>query len=575
MRTPARAGALSVAVFTVLALMAPAVPGAGAAEASTSTAQVDIDVPTHVDLAGVVDVRFTITADPDHEPTSATVSLGHTDDLSYRLPLVKSVEIAPGECVTECTFVVPMDTVAWTRPAAGEPDANIYDYTQPLSVTVDDAAGGAWSRIDVRVDNNRPDFGCHSPCSGPGHLLADADGTLTEQYQFESYQGTPSEILVWVEGRPEIADDRIEVAPGPLWSTTTTYSTNVGQLPTGRYELWAVAFTAEGVASEPKKRTFYVDHGPVADYAWTDLARPAGTLGLPLLPADMSGWARPTVRVDASPTTDVWVAAVEMLVDGQVRFARGDMTTPGGVEVSPTWSGPALAGGAHEVVFEVTDNRGQVATMTAPQIEVDPGPTGTLRVRGDLVEQGNRPTLDARFTAYPGTTLSAWKVQVDDLVVAEGTCAPEATPCPTDVPVSVLWPKADQFRAQGPHSVLITADDDLGMHFAKQIQVPALPGTQASLAAAKNRVRRGAWNRYVGRVLKTDGRPLRRAPVRFQRRPLGETRWVTVVESTTNRYGRAAAEVRVRRSADFRLVVPAKRGSWGGSVSRRLRTWVL
>jgi hypothetical protein len=270
----------------------------------------------------------------------------------------------------------------------------------------------------------------------------------------------------------------------------------------------------------------------------------------------------------------VWTTRAELLFGDRVVLGRELAKSSTPLEVTVPWPRFSYPGGVHPVIFRLTDNRGLTTTQRLGSVELADGARSAFTVSRDLIEEGSRlPMITGSFTAYPGTTIREWRVQVDDRVVASGSCTGD-TGCPNQVPVSVRWPGDEDFRHVGSHSVLVTADDDLGVHHARLFHVTAVPATRTKLTVSDTRVSRGAMVKVKASIKDSLNRAVRGATVRFQRRPAGTRSWTTIATRLSDRRGVATLSVKMRRTVDVRAIVLAKPARWGGSRTRAARVRV-
>lgn len=549
---------LAVAVSASAALtMAVAEPASAAGPATAMT--VSVNAPEFP--AGVVDVTVTIVADPTLKPTQAVVQFGY-DATSSRTPLLQTLPIAAGTCDVTCTLTASFDTLAWTRPEPLLPDPNVYDRQALVTATVSDGVtAGVTGSTMVWVGNHRPRIHGISGVSiglvGTDQVLRASIGTL------DSFGVDPvTRTLWWVPGHTDA------VPPVDVTATDTPgtwhLATSLAALPSGRYLLRVVAFNAAGAASEPFDQWFTVDHGPVVSVDFPAAAT--------MLPTDATQAATPTITVTAAADPSVWVTGVTVLLDGATIV--GGFTGASHFEpVYPVWLNAArLPAGSHTLTFRATDTRGLNTSVSFP-VQVDTGAVVNASISGDLVYGGTRPTLTSSFQAYPGTTLASWTMEIDATPAGSGVFCTTA-PCPAQASTVLGWPAGEGFTAVGRHTVNVHATDSVGVTTSQLLVVWSLTGTSTTLATMPASARYGTTLAFSATTRNSLNFPLAGATAQLQWLPTGATRWTTLKTATTTTLGTTRFTLAATRTASYRVVVPAKAGAWGASVSATRRTTV-
>lgn len=544
------------------------------ADGTTSTAAVTVDSPAWgATVSGTVDVHFTVTADPAAAPTSAVVSLRRLDD-GYSSPLTQTVDIPAGTCTESCSLEASLDTLAWSRPVPGGTDLNQYDRLDlPITVVLSDSLGGVTKSSVVNLDNDRPEFQCPGFCEGDTIEGSSARDTVTGVYRFREWPRFPQHLRVWVAGRAESTEQIVDVAPGV--NTVTRVVQDVSGLPEGNYILMAVGFTSDGAASAPRWSHFSVKHGSRFTIEWPEASHAPGPSGKPLLPSDTSMFAPMTLHVAAPTAPGAATARVDVYVDGRMVDSSFVPTHTDAFDVTIPWRAMSLGEGVHHGVVRVADTRNAAWEVDLPDFETESGPAATVAVAGTMVHRVSRPTITGEIAARTGAALRSWRVVVDGTAVAlSGACDPASGLCPSRIPLSIAWPAEDAVNRPGQHTVRVEGVDRLGMSVSTTATATSIASTTASIRRSATRVRRGARVTVSGVVKSSTGALLAGAHVDVLARPVGASRWVTVAGLSTSSTGTVRRTVTLRRSTDFRLVVPAVAQKWAGTKTGTVRTVV-
>ena len=209
------------------------------------------------------------------------------------------------------------------------------------------------------------------------------------------------------------------------------------------------------------------------------------------------------------------------------------------------------------------------AESTEQIVDVAPGVNTVTRVVQDVsgLPEGNYILMAVGFTSDGAASAPRWSH-------FRGGCDPASGLCPSRIPLSIAWPAEDAVNRPGQHTVRVEGVDRLGMSVSTTATATSIASTTASIRRSATRVRRGARVTVSGVVKSSTGALLAGAHVDVLARPVGASRWVTVAGLSTSSTGTVRRTVTLRRSTDFRLVVPAVAQKRAGTKTGTVRTVV-